>query len=120
MDERRRFVRLPARWPVECVVLPETRSQRLVTKDVGGGGMRLFGERAMAPGTQLQLAVHAPGREAPVNVLGVVVWSEAQQTNDQLERQRSVEIGVRAAEIAPQDQEILMQGVRLGLVAPVM
>jgi hypothetical protein len=38
MEERRRFVRLDTRLDVKCTVLPSAKTQRAVTKDVGGGG----------------------------------------------------------------------------------
>ncbi len=118
MDERRRFVRLDARLDVVHAVLPSGTMQPTLSKDVSGGGLRLFTDRPLASGTQLQMAIKLPGRETPVNAIGEVVWSEEAHTTGKSERQRSVEIGVRTVEIAPQDHEALTEHVIASLRPP--
>ena len=115
MEERRRFVRLPARLSVSATILPDGRKQEMVSKDISGGGLRLFSDKPLPPGTQLQLAVTLSGRGEPVNAIGEVVWSETYEVIGRTDRQRSVEIGVRSAEIAPKDQEAVAAFVASGL-----
>lgn len=111
MEERRRFVRLDARAEVACTVLPSGTSQRAATRDLGAGGIRLVTEQAIAPGTQLQVAISLPGREQPVNALAEVIWSEQHELIGKGDRRRSVESGARCVEIAPSDQEALAEFV---------
>ena len=118
MEERRQFVRLDTRLDIKYTVLPTGASQPGATKDIGGGGICLFAEQEMPAGTRLQVAMKLPGREQPVNFTAEVVWSEAYEVIGKSHRQRSVEVGVRFVEVAPQDQEAVMQHVILGLKQP--
>jgi hypothetical protein len=118
MEERRKFVRLNARLPVACVVLPDAGAQPVTTRDVSGGGARLFVERELGPGTSLQVALELPGLERPVHALGEVVWSETSETAAAGERQRSIEAGIRWSEISPQDRDALAALVASRLSSP--
>ncbi len=118
MEERRHFVRLDTRLETKYTVLPSGAAQQGATKDIGGGGICLFAEQELPAGTRLQIAMKLPGREQPVNFTAEVVWSEAYEMIGQSQRQRSVEIGVRFVEVAPQDQEAVMQHVILGMKQP--
>jgi len=102
---------LETRADVAYAVLPDGAPQRAVTKDLGGGGFRLVTEHPITPGTQLQVAIHLPGREQPVNALAEVVWSEQHELIGKTDRRRSVESGARCVEIAPADQEALTEFV---------
>jgi len=118
MEERRRFVRLDTRLDVTYTVLPAAQTQQATTKDISGGGICLFSDRALQPGDHLQVAMKLPDREAPVNFIAEVVWSESYEMIGKGGRQRSVEVGVRFVEIAPQDQDAVMQHVILSLQPP--
>ena len=113
MEERRQFVRLDTRLEIQYSVLPSEAPQAATTKDVGGGGICIFADKDLRPGTRLQVAMKLPGREQPVNFTAEVVWSESYEMIGKTERKRSVEAGVRFIEIAPQDQETVMQHVIL-------
>ena len=115
MEERRHFVRLDTRLDVTYTVLPATQAQQTVTKGIGGGGVCFFSDRELAPGDQLQVAMKLPSREQPVNFTAEVIWCEPYEVIGKTGRQRSVEVGVRFLEIAPQDQEAVMQHVILSL-----
>jgi len=115
MEERRRFVRLDTRLEVSYTELPQPAAKRSVTKDISGGGVCLFAEKVIPPGTHLQVSMKLPNREQPVHFTGEVVWSEAYEVIGKTERQRAVEAGIRFVEIAPQDQEAIMQHVILTL-----
>ena len=115
MEERRTFVRLDTRVDVMCTVLPSGKVERTVTKDVGGGGVCIFTENVLSPGTRLQVAMKHPGSEQPVNFIAEVVWSEAYEVIGKTERRRAVETGVRFLEIAPNDQAAVMRHVILNL-----
>ena len=115
MDERRRFVRASTRQEVAYTVLPSGTTEQASTRDISGGGLRLVLEKPLAAGTQVQLAIPLPGQDAPVNAIGEVVWSEQQEVTGKTSRQSSAEIGIRAKEISPQDQELLMHFVAQSL-----
>ena len=115
MEERRRFVRLDTRLEVTSTVLPATQARQAVTKDIGGGGICFFADRELKPGDRLQVTMKLPGREQPVNFTAEVVWCEPYEVIGKTGRQRSIEVGVRFLEIAPQDQEAVMQHVILSL-----
>ncbi len=115
MEERRRFVRLNVRLDVDCTVLPSGVVQRAVSKDIGGGGFRLWTEKPFEPGTSLQLAITLSGRDAPVNVAAEVVWSEQSKTTGRIDRRQSVEVGTRCVEISPNDHVALTAFVSAGL-----
>ena len=105
MEERRRFVRLATRANVAYTALLSGTAQQAITKDISGGGLRVFAERALPAGTPLQIALALPGCDEPVNAIAEVVWSEQYETVGKTDRLKSVELGARVVEIAPKDQE---------------
>ena len=118
MEERRQFVRLDTRLDIKYTVLTAGSTLQAITKDISAGGICMFAEQELPAGTQLQVAMKLPGREQSVNFTAEVVWSEAYEMIGKSQRQRSVEIGVRFVEVAPQDKEAVMQHVILGLKQP--
>ncbi len=115
MKESRRFVRLTTRVPVDCTVLPSGTAQRIVSKDLSGGGVRLCTETRLQPGAELELAIYLPGREWPVYATAEVMWSEESQVTSRRERQQRVETGVRCVEITPDDHADLTQFISTSL-----
>ena len=116
MDEHRRFIRFASRLDVAYTVLPSGMLQHTIAKDISAGGLRLFMDRPLAPGTQLQVALRLPGREQPVNAIAEIVWSEASETTGGgSEPRHSIEVGARCAEISPQDQEAITQFIEASL-----
>ncbi len=118
MEERREFVRLDTRLEASYTALPAGTAKQTMTKNVGGGGLCVFTDQVLPPGTRLQVAMTLPGREQPVHFIAEVVWSEPYEVIGKTQRTRSVESGVRLVEIAPQDREALMQHVILSLKPP--
>ena len=118
MEERRQFVRLDTRLETSYTVLPTGTAKTLITKDIGGGGVCLFADKPLSAGTRLQVSMKLPGRDAPVNFTGEVVWSEEYEMIGKTQRQKAVEAGIRFVEISPQDREAVMQHVILSLKQP--
>ena len=108
-------MRLDTRLETSYTVLPTGTAKTVVTKDISGGGVCLFADKPLAPGTRLQISMKLPGREAPVHFTGEVVWSEEYEVIGKTQRQKSVEAGIRFLEIAPQDRDAVMQHVILSL-----
>lgn len=113
MEERRQFVRLDTRLEVKYTILPSGSATASVTRDIGGGGICLFTDQVLERGQQLQVSLALPGRAQPVNFTGEVMWCEAYEMIGQSSRQKAVEAGIRFVEIAPQDQEAVLQHVIL-------
>lgn len=118
MEERRRFVRLAARLPLVYLVLPSGGKQHATTKDVGGGGISFYADKTLRPGTHLQMALTLPGGEEPVHCTAEVVSSVQYATAGKGASRRSVDVDVRFLEIAPKDQEALMEYVARHLQSP--
>ena len=114
-EERRRFVRLDTRLDASYSVLPSGKMEGSATKDVSGRGLCLFTTQVLASGTRLQVSMKLPDRDRPVNFTAEVIWSERYEMIGKTERRQAVETGVRIVEIAPQDQDTLMQHVILSL-----
>lgn len=113
MDERRQFVRLDTQMSVVYTVLQEDEGRSSVTKNVGGGGICLFVDDILKPGQQIQVAMQLPGREESANFIAEVVWCESYEIIGKDTRRKAVEVGVRFVEIAPRDQEAILQHVIL-------
>ena len=114
-EERRHFVRLDTRLDMRYTLLPSGQTQQATTKDIGGGGVCLFADKVIPPGTRLQVAMSLPGSPQPVNFVGEVVWSEAYELIGKERRQSAVEVGVQFVEISPADREAVMQHVILNV-----
>ena len=115
MEELRRFVRVAGPAGVTYTVLPSGTSRQAALKNLSAGGLCLTMDKPLAAGTQLQIAVSLPGRGEPVNAIGETLWSQETQMISSSGRRTSVDVGVRFAEIAPQDQEALAEFVFLTL-----
>lgn len=118
MEERRHFVRLDTRLETRYTLLPSGEARQATTKDIGGGGVCLFADKVIPAGTRLQVAMHLPGRQQPINFIGEVVWSEAYEVIGKEEHKRAVEVGVQFIEISPADREAVMQHVILNVKSP--
>ena len=115
MEERRQYVRLAARLPVRCAVLPSGLMQDINLKDLSGGGLRMVTDAPVASGEQLQVAIQLPGQEQPVNAIAEMVWSRTAQMSGRIEQARTVETGVRFTEIAPQDRDAILAAIAKSL-----
>ena len=115
MEERRRFVRLDTRLPITYRVLPTTQAIPSATADIGGGGVCLFLNEVVKPGSQLQVDIKLPDRERSVAFTGEVVWCEQYETIGRTVRQQSIEAGVKFLLIDPKDRQAIMDYVILSL-----
>lgn len=114
MQERRQFVRLDTRIEVSCDAVPSGKATRMMTKNIGGGGICFFGDEVLPPNSTIKITMRLPDIETPISFTAEVVWSEAYEVISRSERRRSVEIGARFIEISPGDHKALMQYVILG------
>ena len=117
MKERRQFVRLDTRLPVQYIVLSDGVPRSGATKDIGGGGICLFAEQPLLPGTRLRVSMGLPGRAEPSVFTAEVAWCESYEVIGKTERNQQTEIGVRFVEIAPADRDAILQWVILSFTS---
>ena len=114
MDERRRFVRLPARLRATYQVVNSDPPRDSLIKNMGGGGIGFFTESRLAPGTVVQVEVQFPERPKPVRFTAQVVWS-GELIHESRERlERPYEAGLRFLDVSPEDRQFVMQRSALG------
>jgi hypothetical protein len=108
-EDRRRFIRLPSRLNASYKVIGAEPNRNLLTRNTGGGGIGFFTESLLPPGTVLRVELKFPSRKKPVAFTAEVIWS-GKLLLEKLEvpQPRAYEVGVRFLDIAPEDQEFLM------------
>ena len=109
LEERRRFVRLPARLHASYQIVSVRRHLTSLTRDTGGGGIGFFTESSLAPGTVLEVQVQFPNRQRAVEFTAEVVWSGKLLLDSTDDRPRAFETGVRFLDISSEDQAFIMQ-----------
>ena len=77
-DNTRRYVRLPAAWPIRYEAQGESEGgegERKVTHtaDVSAGGVALSIREMLPVGTQIRLEVHIPPLDRSVHATGAVI-----------------------------------------------
>ncbi|MBI4597734.1 MAG: PilZ domain-containing protein [Candidatus Omnitrophica bacterium] len=107
--ERRRFVRFTTWLDMRYAVADAAEVSSALTRNISGGGMGFFTKLRLTPGTVLKLEVKFPQRAEPVRCTAEVVWSGPLLLFGQDDAPHAYETGVRILEIAPQDQEFLIQ-----------
>ncbi|MBI4323081.1 MAG: PilZ domain-containing protein [Candidatus Omnitrophica bacterium] len=117
-EERRQFVRLDTTLPVSYRVLPSTAMKASTTKNISGGGLCVFLNERLAPGTPLEVAVQLPDRPKPICFTGEVAWCEEYEVVGKIQRSRAIQAGVKFVYFSPKDQEAIMQHVILSLPSP--
>lgn len=101
----RRWLRLPAAWPVKCAF--DTTSQEscvVESVDVGAGGISVMVQQNVPVGNRIQLEVYAPPLERFFRVEGQVVRSIPLGKG-------SYELGIRFIQMDPKDQQALNEAV---------
>jgi c-di-GMP-binding flagellar brake protein YcgR len=117
-EERRKFVRLNSRLPVVYKVVGEDQGFSSLTRNVGGGGIALFTEKRLAPGTVLEVEVAFANRPRPVRFTASVIWSGALILQEGDRRPRAYEAGVRFLDVAPADRDFILEYASKNPIAP--
>lgn len=105
-DNTRRFVRLPASWPIKYQPETETPPAQQVTHtaDVSAGGVALSVREMMPVGSRIQLEVHVPPLDRSIRASGQVVRCVPS-------RRGGFEIGIQFDQIDKTDQVILDEAI---------
>ena len=108
-DERRQFVRLDMRLMVSYAIVGANRRGKSLTKNVGGGGIRLIAEQPLEVGTRLEIILSVPDRPEPIRCLGEVVWSAPVAPARSGQLLSETEVGIRFLELDSKDRALIMQ-----------
>lgn len=101
----RRYLRLPASWPVKCTPRSEASSPLITqTKDIGAGGVCLLFPKEFPALTLVDLEIHVPPLNRTILTVGQVVRSIPS-------REGRYELGIRFIQIDPKDQTDLNEAV---------
>ena len=108
-DNTRRYVRLPAAWPIRYEVQVEgekSDGERKVTHtaDVSAGGVALSLREMLPVGSRIRVEVHISPLDRSIRAAGVVVRCAPA-------RQFGYNIGIRFEQIDPQDQAVLNEAI---------
>ena len=105
-DNTRRFVRLPAAWPIRYETQAEGTSRQVThTADVSAGGVALSVREMIPVGSRIQLEVHVPPLNRSIQAIGEV-------TRCFPGRRGGYEIGIRFEKINTTDQVILDDAIQ--------
>lgn len=117
MDERRKYVRLDTRLKITYTILQRGGEKTLSseTKDIGGGGIRLFLSEPLPTDTLLKLDIQLPEEPKPISCLGKIVWTDEFIVLQGRRRQTDrYEAGVSFTQIDSRDRDRIIQYVILG------
>ena len=120
MEERRKYVRLDTRLKITYTVLKDKRNSSLSTetRDISGGGIRLFLAEGVPVGALLQLTILLPEDTKPIVSIGKVVWlEEFSILHSQKQEGKLLEAGIEFTEIDPKDRDRIIKYVILGYAA---
>jgi len=120
LHDLRNYLRLDTSFDVHFKVLPDEskHNHRAQAIDVGAGGVKIFSDRSLEKGTELELTFYVNPKTKSgkvVKALGNVMWSrEIKVDNRGLGR---YEVGVRFEEINTKDRDLIFQYVYRRLAA---
>ena len=77
MEERRRYVRVPADAQVSYRVIPDVRIKEHLTKDISQGGIRFLVHESIPKGKSLKIRLVHPKHSFSFEALVKVAWEVA-------------------------------------------
>ena len=110
MIEKRKFIRLKAPIGVAYKLVKKNvrpRTYASFSKDIGGGGVRIFVKEELRSGDLLELQIRIPHLEEPIRAIGEVMWYAV--SKDRANETR--EAGVRFRDIDPGDLHAILEFV---------
>ena len=104
-ENTRRYVRLPASWPIKCVpkALSETREVTR-TRDISAGGVAISVKQMVPVGSPIQMEIHIPPLDRSIVAEGQVIRCSAAQGG-------GFELGIRFINIDPKDRLLLNETI---------
>ena len=109
MDERRRFIRSPLWLNVKYQIVKSEAARYSVTRNTSSGGIGLFTESRLPPGTIVEVAVEFPDQKRTISFTAEVTWSGKLLLERGDQNPRAYETGVRFVKISEADRAFLMK-----------
>ncbi len=106
--EQRQFIRLDMRLTVAYKILGTTKLGKTLTEDIGAGGVRFLAEHTLEPGTRLEIVLHLPKPDLPIEFTGEVVWSKPVESGGAAVSGMT-EVGLRFLNIEEKDRRLILQ-----------
>jgi hypothetical protein len=113
MIESRKYIRLRA--PIGIVYRPIRKNSRRIKEtlslviNISGGGVSFIAKEELRQGDLLDLKIHIPHLEDPIQAVGEVVWFFAPSAKER--DRRPCEAGVRFRDLATRDLNQLLEYV---------
>ena len=76
VKEKRKFIRLTANIRVKYRILKKIGTKETLTKNIGGGGIKLFLNESLPVNTLLKLDIKIPKYPESISAEGRIIWVE--------------------------------------------
>ena len=101
----RRFVRLPAAWPMRYETQTEGANPQVThTADVSAGGVAVTVRERLPVGSRIKLKIHVPPMDRSFDLVGKVVRCLPL-------RKGGFDVGIQFEQIQPEDQKMLNDAI---------
>ena len=117
-QERRRFIRVAARLLTFVRTRDTGKTVRVLTKDIGGGGICFVSEERFDTDEIVEVEMTLPDRGQPIAFLAAVAWRRPVAEAGKSPRRTSWEIGVKFLSIGPKEQALMVQYAALNAGPP--
>ena len=106
-ENTRRYIRLPAAWPIKCETQAETGEASHVTHtaDVSAGGASFAVKESLPLGSRVRIQVHVPPLDRIIQADGRVVRCQPNPSG------AGFALGIRFEQIDPKDQAELNETI---------
>lgn len=106
--ERRKFARLNVSVEIVCRICQDKKDElKLTSRDISLAGIRVLMDKALAPGTLLELELRFSQGGEPIVVVGEVVWQNYTKINNR----DLYETGIKFTNIYLANQEKLREAM---------
>ena len=109
-EERRRHSRLKTQLLTSYKDAGSGKARRVLTKNIGAGGLCLLTEEYLTPGTHLDLELQLSDRKEAIQCQVVVIWSQPLATGRELYQN---EVGVEFVQIDAKERTLLTQYAKI-------
>ncbi len=93
VPERRKFIRIPDSRAVSYRVVPETKTNRFLSRDISQGGLKFYTHKFVPRGSIIRMSFDFREKDIYFEALVVVRWVKCCDRNDYFE------VGVEFADI---------------------
>lgn len=116
MEEKRQFPRLAVRLMTIMKVLKSGRVWRVLTQNLGVGGLCFITEQQLETGEALEFEIHFPDTDNPCIVQAEVIWTRPTRERKTSYETLPIETGVKFTEISQKDIVQIKQYVSINAI----